>query len=73
MNKHLKLLNTLIELNVIDLKDYYVVTIYEYKLSLQGHYKNELVADLIDAGFTLIKDDGYIKATKKNIEITLTN
>jgi hypothetical protein len=73
MNKNLKLLNTLIELNVIDLKDYYVITIYEYKLNLQGHYKAELLVDLIDKGFTIIENNGYTVATKENIEITLTN
>ena len=73
MNKNLKLLNTLIELNVIDLKDCYVITIYEYKISLQGHYKTELLVDLIHKGFTLIENNGYTVATKENIEITLTN
>jgi len=71
MNKHVKLLHRLSK--IIDLYEYfYVITIYSYKLQLQGHKNDELFALLDTKGFSLCTDDDFDTFTKGEIEIILT-
>ena len=66
------MLETLVqtELNV---SDFYCISVRQYNVSYQGHYKSEIVKDLVEKEFThRINSAGYIELTKGAIEVTLT-
>lgn len=73
MKKYLRILNTLVEQGVINLKDYYVINIWGKELIIQGHYKDELANNLIDKGFIISIDDDFTYLINDNIKIVLTH
>ena len=59
---------------MIDLNQFYVVSIAPGEVNLQGHFNASLVVALRALRFmqTGINDYGYVKMMRSNIEVTLT-
>jgi len=58
---------------IIDMADFYSITITEYNINLQGYYKSATVRKPEYNRFKLkISENGYVKGSRYNIHITLT-
>ena len=73
MEINLKRLNNLAE--QIDLNSFYVAEIWKRWMKLQGEYSKELEAKILKLeGFKRVEklEDGWLRFTRKDIEIVLT-
>lgn len=74
MNEKLLLLYRFARRYKINFKDYfYVITVYDGHVNLQGNYTSDLSSILCKYKFTSsVQTTGYIQFTKRNIIIDLT-
>lgn len=59
----------------VDLNEFYVVSIYPYKIQLQGNFNSALISRLRSAGFfPVVWDDDYyhMENADRDIHIALT-
>ena len=55
-----------------ELDNFYTVTIWSNSIDLQGHAKKEIIDYCNSLGFEFVFDNNWLKATKGQINITLT-
>lgn len=72
MKRQIRKLNLLIRFGIIDPDDFYVITVYDYCINLQGKYNSDILSRMNKWEFSIDDVTKYIKAKRKGITITLT-
>lgn len=72
MKRQIRKLNLMIRFGIIDPNDFYVITVYDDSIKLQGKYKSDVISKLKKWSFQIDDITKYIKANRKGITITLT-
>jgi len=73
MEHTLERLNQLISQGEIDLSDFYVVSLYEGELALQGHHTLDKMDKYSKFGkFNYLEDVKYFQLNTSDLDITLT-
>ena len=74
MKDRLKSLNTLVDSNILDLKDFYTLDMRNDEIKVQGHMSSDRIEKYRKLGFDFVLHDDlpYLVATKYDLTITLT-
>lgn len=71
MKRNLHKLNRLVSLGIIDIEDFYLISVTKYNILLQGKYNPNIIQKYaIDFN---VNDIGFVVGRKRNIEIILTD
>lgn len=59
---------------MVNIGDFYCITLYEYELKLQGRFSSSLTKSLLNKRFKSmgLNNEGYATLLRGNIEVTLT-